>query len=649
METKKKETVQRIQAVPGKTSYPGVRKRNGGYEFTLELPRGKEAALVLYLKKNKKETEIMEIPFLEGSRRGNLVSLFVSGLPKGEICYNYRVDGNVIQDSYAKGLKNIPGFGERRDRSQICCVWKEEKFPWTDETFLAKPLEDSLYYKLQVRSFTMHKSSGVRKKGTFRGLEQKIPYLQELGVTGVLLMPAYEFYEIVENKKRPGNYPEPQGSVVGETVDLSKQEKIRLNCWGYTGDAFYFVPKTGFCATQDPEEEFSHMVNALHQAGLECLMELYFDDTMEPGMMLDIVRFWRIRYHVDGFRMIGNICQELFLKDPILADTKLFFSYIDGDRIYRGEEPEYKNAAEYNEGFFYCMRHMLKGDENTLKEFMFRNKRNPKQYGVINYIADQDGFSMMDMVSYEERHNEANEAENQDGTEYNCSWNCGAEGPSRKKEIRALRLQQLKNAFSMLLFAQGTPLIFQGDEWGHSQKGNNNAWCQDNELTWINWNQRKSRQELVDFVKEAIAFRKNQKILHLKQEPKGTDYKAFGYPDLSYHTSQAWYVSGEPGLRHLGMMYCKAYEEEEGEFVFFAWNFHWMPHDIALPGAPEDIIWKIAIRTDREKQEDLQEEVLITEKSIEVPPRTLIILTGKQDEKLWKSGSILRRSQSTSF
>lgn len=296
------------------------------------------------------------------------------------------------------------------------------------------------------------------------------------------------------------------------------------------------------------------------------------------------------------------------------------------------------------------MRHLLKGDENMIDEFMFRNKRNPRQYGVINYMADQDGFSMMDMVSYEERHNEANGEKNQDGTEYNCTWNCGAEGESRKREIKELRLRQLKNAFGLLLFSQGTPMIFQGDEWGHSQKGNNNAWCQDNEITWLNWGQRKNREKLTTFVKKAIEFRQNQKILQMDQELKGTDYKALGYPDISYHGSQAWYVSGEPGQRHLGMMYCKDYCEEKGEFLFVAWNFHWMPHEIALPGAPDDISWEIIMRTDEEENGGfLEETVPVTEKSIQVPSRTLMILTGKQDEKLWGSGSILRRLQSTSF
>ena len=158
---------------------------------------------------------------------------------------------------------------------------------------------------------------------------------------------------------------------------------------------------------------------------------------------------------------------------------------MDGGYLYQGKIPAFKNVAEYNEGFLYCMRHLLKSDENMLEDFIYRNRRNPKETGIINYLADQDGFTMMDMVSYDEKHNEDNGEDNRDGMEYNCSWNCGAEGPTRKRTVRELRLQQLKNAFLLLLLSQGTPLIFQGDEFGNSQKGNNNAWCQDLSLIHI--------------------------------------------------------------------------------------------------------------------------------------------------------------------
>ena len=315
-----------------------------------------------------------------------------------------------------------------------------------------------------------------------------------------------------------------------------------------------------------------------------------------------------------------------------------------------GRQLSYKNAGEYNEGFLYCMRHMLKGDENMMGEFLFRLRRNPSYNGVINYLADQDGFTMGDMVSYEERHNEENGEDNQDGLEYNCTWNCGAEGPTRKQNVRQLRFRQLKNAFAVLLLSQGTPMIFQGDEWGNSQKGNNNAWCQDNEIGWVDWRGMKKNGKLLDFVKKAIAFRKKNPLLHMETEPRGTDYKALGYPDISYHGEQAWYLDRGSSQRYLGVMYCGDYAGQDRDFIFLACNFHWMPHEIALPGAAKEICWRKIIATNEEGSRDFEPEgETLKEKTIEIPPRTIITLAGKQDEKACGSGNILRRLQGTSF
>lgn len=641
MSAEQRVTEKMIQAMPGKTLCPGIRKKAGGYEFTLEVSPGEEASLLLYGKEGEKR---MEIPFPEESRQGNLLSVFLTGIADREIHYNYRIGKEIVRDTYARFLCNTPQFGApKSDEKPICSGYKEEKFSWTDGTFQPVKLSESVLYKLQVRSFTMHKNAKVRNKGTFKGLEQKIPYLQELGITGVLLMPAYEYQEIVRIKRRKGTYPYEENSM--------PEEKVRVNCWGYTGDACYFAPKSSFCATKSPMQEFRHMVNTFHNAGMECLMEFYFDAGMAPSAMLDILRYWKTEYHIDGFHLMGEgIYEELFIREPLLAGSKLFFHDVNAERIFRGEKPVFKNTAEYNEGFLYCMRHVLKGDENMMDEFIFRSRRNPAYNGIINYLADQDGFTMMDMVSYEERCNEANGENNQDGIEYNCTWNCGVEGASRKQNVKELRLRQLKNAFSLLLFSQGTPLIFQGDEWGNSQNGNNNAWCQDNEVGWIDWNGVKSHADLLTFVKDAIAFRKANKILHLDEELKGSDYRALGYPDISYHGRQAWYVEKSSSLRHLGMMYCKDYSGQEREFLYIACNFHWTPHEIALPGVPEEISWNIVMRTDEEKDRGVStKSSLLKEKTIEVPSRTIIILTGKQDEKACGAGNILRRLQGTSF
>ena len=539
----------------------------------------------------------------------------------------------MIQDPYAVYLSGAEKFGQPQteDTDIIRCGFRNEKYRWQDNSFQPCSLSDSIIYKLQVREYTMQKNSGVRLKGTFKGLEQKIAYLKDMGVTAVLLMPAYDYREI-ERKRSAGRRPEP-------AYAYKESAPGKINCWGYTGEACYFAPKASFCATDRPVREFSHLVDTLHQAGMECLMEFYFDGSVSPSVMLDILRYWKLKYHVDGFHLMGSgICQEVLVRDALLSRTKLFFHDVDGGYLYQGKIPAFKNVAEYNEGFLYCMRHLLKSDENMLEDFIYRNRRNPKETGIINYLADQDGFTMMDMVSYDEKHNEDNGEDNRDGMEYNCSWNCGAEGPTRKRTVRELRLQQLKNAFLLLLLSQGTPLIFQGDEFGNSQKGNNNAWCQDNDIGWVDWSAFKSNRALYEFVKEAIAFRKKYYILHMQEELKGVDYRALGYPDLSYHGAQAWYAPCERNLRHLGMMYCGDYGKQEKEFLFVAYNLHWMPHEFALPNLPKGSVWKFVASTSRQEGKVFTEEEVKTakqkgkgKKAVEVPSRTIAILIGKQE------------------
>ncbi len=562
-----------------------------------------------------------------------MVSVCVTGISPDRYEYNYRIGNEVIQDPYAVYLSGAEKFGQPQteDTDIIRCGFRNEKYRWQDDSFQPCPLSDSIIYKLQVREYTMQKNSGVRLKGTFKGLEQKIAYLKDMGVTAVLLMPAYDYREI-ERKRSAGRRPEPA---------YAYKESVpgKINCWGYTGEACYFAPKASFCATDRPVREFSHLVDTLHQAGMECLMEFYFDGSVSPSVMLDILRYWKLKYHVDGFHLMGSgICQEVLVRDALLSRTKLFFHDVDGGYLYQGKIPAFKNVAEYNEGFLYCMRHLLKSDENMLEDFIYRNRRNPKETGIINYLADQDGFTMMDMVSYDEKHNEDNGEDNRDGMEYNCSWNCGAEGPTRKRTVRELRLQQLKNAFLLLLLSQGTPLIFQGDEFGNSQKGNNNAWCQDNDIGWVDWSAFKSNRALYEFVKEAIAFRKKYYILHMQEELKGVDYRALGYPDLSYHGAQAWYAPCERNLRHLGMMYCGDYGKQEKEFLFVAYNLHWMPHEFALPNLPKGSVWKFVASTSRQEGKVFTEEEVKTakqkgkgKKAVEVPSRTIAILIGKQE------------------
>lgn len=291
------------------------------------------------------------------------------------------------------------------------------------------------------------------------------------------------------------------------------------------------------------------------------------------------------------------------------------------------------------------MRKWLKGDADSLGGAIYRMRRNPDTCAVVNYIANQDGFTLQDMVSYEKRHNEANKENNQDGSVYNYSWNCGAEGPTRKKAIRTLRTQQVKNALLMVLLSQGTPLIYGGDEFGNSQQGNNNAYCQDNEIGWVDWSRARLNQSMVDFVKEAVILRKSHPVLHMSCEPRGMDYLSLGYPDISYHGDRAWFGDMEPGNRQIGIMYCEGYgtdDSREDGFLYLACNLHWETQRLALPHLPDRMRWSVVMKTCEEEEPQcswiVQDEEEKTEalKYVAVPARTILVLEARE-EALTKS------------
>ena len=626
------ETENKIQGVPVYPETPGVSKKSKGYVFTTCVEGEKEASLLLY-KKGEAEPE-RTVPLSAEKNLGDYRAVMVSGISMDEYEYNYCVEGEVQQDFYAHSLAGVSEFGKNvpEDEHAVRCRYQKENYHWKDQKFKPILLSESILYKVQVRSFTKDKNSGVREKGTFRGLEQKIGYLKKLGITSILLMPAYEFREFSRKIRKPEYFGD-------------RKMRSRINCWGYTGEANYFAPKASFCSTDYPYQEFCHMVDSLHRAGIECLMEFYFDGSIGSSQIIEILHYWIRNYHIDGFHLMGNgILPEILVKDKWLSQSKLFFHDMDSEGFYRNQMPSFRHLAEYNEGFLYCMRHLLKSDEGMIDEFLYRNRKNPKNNGVVNYMADQDGFTMMDMVSYDERHNEKNGEDGRDGVEYNCSWNCGAEGYSRKRSIRQLRIKQIKNAFLMLLLSQGTPLIFQGDEFGNSQNGNNNAWCQDNEIGWVNWKMLRQNREIFEFVREAVSLRKKYSIFHMEQELRGADYRAVGYPDISYHSSQPWYYSGSPQYRHVGILYCGDYADCEKELFFVAYNFHWNEHEFALPSLPEGMVWEqvltsgedavfeIEVLTEENAEKNKKKKERQRRKvTIKVWPRTVVILKGKQD------------------
>ena len=608
----------------------GAWAEQDGITFSAAVPSEDTVNLILY-RKGEEEPQ-QEIPFPRQHYTGCVRTMKVEGISPDEVEYNFRVGEQVTVDPAARLVRGRKTFGDRSPRGehQVRGGFPDEKFDWgKDQCPLEIPYEDVVAYHLHVRGFTKQKNSRVRHKGTFLGLQEKIPYLKDLGINQVILMPAYEFDEIMRPNAPVGATPaafvHPAApEVPGHPV---AQEETKLNFWGYLSGE-YFAPKYSYSATGNPVREFKEMVRSFHESGIEVVMEFAFPDPANAGMVNECLAWWVQEYHVDGFSLFMN--QETantLAANPLLMRTKLMSGYFPADAIYHGERKTARNLAERNEGFMIPARRLLKGDENQLGGFVERVRYNPENSGVMNYITGHDGFTLMDLVSYDKKHNEDNGEQGRDGAECDYSWNCGVEGPTKKRTVTRLRLRQMKNAFAMLLLAQGTPVILAGDEFGNSQQGNNNPYCHDSELTWVDWSREKPNQELTAFVKKLIAFRREHRILHRDSGLSGSDPLSSGYPDVSSHGSRAWYGDFDYQNRHVGLMYNGAYAKED-TFVYVAYNFHWEPKSLALPKLPDGMDWYEELSTGEEPGSD----EALTEKAIQVPGRCVQILVGKKTD-----------------
>ncbi|MCI8660900.1 MAG: alpha-amylase [Lachnospiraceae bacterium] len=570
----------------------------------------------------KKQHNFLKIPFPKENRVGNVWEMTVLGKNLDRLEYAFEADGILFSDPYGRVFTGQEEWGKAEQiHSLLRSPVRLEQFDWEDDTPLKIPYEESVVYRLHVRGFTKHSSSGVKEKGTFRGILEKIPYLKELGITTVELMPVAEFQEVMTARYSGG----PR---------QKKEADGRLNYWGY-GQAFNGAPKASYAGKRrKPDVEFKQLVKELHRAGIEVVTELFFTGEESPVFVMDMVRRWVREYHVDGIHLTGTASMELLVQDPYLAGTKLWACSWERE----GVKAKVKCLGEYNDGFLVDMRRVLKGDEGQISQLALRTRRNPDSYGVINYMANTNGFTLVDSVSYDQKHNEDNGEENQDGTNYNYSWNCGVEGPVRKKKVVELRRKQLRNAFLLLFLSQGTPLLMAGDEFGNSQNGNNNAYCQDNAVSWLNWGLLKKNQDLFAFVKYVIAFRKAHPVFHGRTQPRMMDYKVCGYPDVSYHGVRAWVPEFDSFRRQLGILYWGEYGRKSdgtGDDSFFvAYNMHWEPHAFALPHLPKGMGWHVAFDTDSGKEngyfEPGKEPQTPSQKQIMVPARTILVLIGKK-------------------
>lgn len=611
------------QIRPGDPERLGVTRTADGYNFAVELG-GEEQVFLQFFRKGHPEP-CMEIALPAECRIGNVWAVVVKQPRLSSYTYRYRQGERTFEDPWAPLLWGKGAFG------RLPKEYEPLRGGILSERELVSPrprisFEDMVIYKVHVRGYTMQKNSRVKKKGTFRGLQEKIPYFQQLGITSLELMPAYEFQEYPPRPEKTTRY------------QMASPAAEKLNFWGYApGD--YFAPKTSYCAGKDPGQEIRDLVDALHEAGMECLMDFYFPGEIRPDLTLQVLRFWRRTYGVDGFVLLGDgVRMDYLARDPMLADTKLLCPGCDLRQIYGNTIPREKRIGEYNCGFQDAMRRFLKGDEDQINSFQYYVKKNPSGCGTVQYLTNHDGFTLADLVSYDYRHNEENGEANRDGTSYNYSWNCGAEGPTRRPAILQLRRQQMRNAVLLLMLSQGTPLLLGGDEFGNSQGGNNNAYCQDNVTGWTDWSNARKFAGFTEFVKDVIRFRKAHPILHMPYELRATDYRSLGWPEISFHSERAWYANQEYTCREIGVLYCGAYAAGENgspdDFLYVIYNMHWSEHAFALPDLPEGCRWHLAVDSGRKDEEAVcapGEEVLLEEKkSLKVGPRRILVLIGKQ-------------------
>ena len=628
----------KIEILGGNPERLGAYRIHGGYNFAVSVPGGVPAELLLYRGNSQKPEKIIPLP--EKERTGQISAVCVKGLEPGVWEYSYRMGESRGADPYARILRKEPGKKSRQGEYRgVLAAPAAARLPALDI-----PYEDCLFYKTHVRGFTMRAGIEQKYRGTFRGVREMIPYLKELGVTSLLLMPVYEFEEFPPEQDRR---EKTRDQVLREQVEHpyalpeeEKPRKVQKNYWGYTG-GLYFAPKASYSSSGCPSGEFAEMMDALHEAGIECILEFYFLPDMPSRTVLDILHYWRLNFQADGFHLLGEGSWiDAVTEDPLLKKTKLIYLSYGEERLARnGRQQICRNLAEMNMGYEELMRRFLKGDPGCTEEAAWFLRRNSQDCAYINYFADQDGFTMMDMVSYEQKHNEANGEDNRDGNNNNYTWNCGAEGPARKQNIRQLRMRQLRNAFLLLLTGQSVPMIYGGDEFLNSQEGNNNAWCQDNETGWLNWSRTKAATRFREFVGRAAAFRREHPVLRQKLPLRLMDYQACGFPDLSYHGERAWYLPMEEGIPSLGVLlwgpYCSRPDGAGDSPIYILYNMYWQDRKFALPDLPEGMRWYIQADSGREEGFYTPEEEKPAEcgkdKKILVPARTVMILTGKQE------------------
>lgn len=594
----------------------GVSYLSQSIYFKVACPDTSECDLKLYHKTDSSKN--MRIPMEEMPGGSQIFVTQVVGLPMEEYEYCFEANEKEFLEPNVKVVYGREEFGKRDAKQKLRGGFLTSYPEFTKDRCLKLNYQDLILYKLHVRGFTKHESANVSHPGTFDGLKEKIPYLKELGINAILLMPMTEFDEL-------------------ESEENFRKKKEKINYWGFEAPSFLYAPKQSFAAdTKHPDLELKQLVHALHQNGIELLLEMNFSYKTNPLVIADCLSYWHQEYHIDGFNVnLPEQYRSMIAASPALWDVKLLGAGWNMKEILTFSEDRVPTGlAEYNDGFLLDTRRFLKGDEALVNAFMSKTKYHPEQVAAINYVTNHDGFTLNDVFTYDVRHNDANEENNCDGREYNFSWNCGVEGETKNRKVLALRKKMIENAFLALLLSQGTPMILAGDEFGNTQKGNNNAYCQDNEISWLDWTLVEKKRMQQNYVKELIQLRRQHPIFRQEKELHSMDYLYCGLPDISFHGIKAWQPDFGYYSRELGVLLCGNYvaiKRNQFEDTFYIiYNMHWEAHEFGLPNLLEDKKWTMLLATDRQMlKENPKNKPLKDQRVLTLTPRTVCVLVGK--------------------
>lgn len=686
------DVVEGFKIRPGFFRMYGACVASNGVSFTINSHGATRCTLLLF--KPQAPKPYARIPFPDSYRIGDTYSMLVYDIKPDEFEYAFSFDGpyepakgllfneeNVLLDPYSRAVTGQRKWGEKpeggKDFEYRARVVKSS-FDWGNIKQLEQPFEDLVIYETHVRGYTKDKSSGVSAPGTFAGLKDKIPYLKDLGINAVELMPIFEFDEI-------------ESARVVDGVQL-------YNYWGYNTVSF-FAPNTSYAFNEEHNhegDELKSLIKALKENGIEVILDVVFNHTAEGNEMgpcfsfkgidnnvyymltpdahyynfsgcgnvmncnhpvvrnfiIDCLRHWAIEYRVDGFRfdlasilgrdqngapMANPPILESLAFDPVLGKMKLIAEAWDAGGLYQvGSFPSWNRWAEWNGRYRDDMRSFLKGDDGMAGNAITRitgsrDLYSPESRGhkaSVNFLTCHDGFTLYDLYSYNEKHNEKNGWNNTDGDNNGHSWNCGAEGETDDPNVNGLRRRLIKNAFAALLCSRGPAMFFAGDEFCNTQFGNNNAYCQDNIISWLDWSRLEEFKEIHDFVRHMIQFRKEHSILRKMTKPSSCQF-----PEISVHNGTPFNASTDYKTKLIGIMYAGRNEEDtEDDIVFYCMNAYWEPLVMQLPVLPNGKHWHVDTNTNAEyfDGEDFTEKTeLLGVNTIRVPARTTIILVAE--------------------